>query len=39
MLPDVNDDYDVHSMASINKQLATLDTAGQKTRDIFKMLG
>lgn len=39
MLPDINDDYDVHSMASINKQLATLDTAGQKTRDIFKMLG
>ena len=39
MLPDVNDDYDVHSMASINKQLATLDTSGQKTRDIFKMLG
>ena len=39
MLPDINDDFDVHSIASINKQLATLDTAGTKTRDIFKMLG
>ena len=39
MLPDINNDYDVHSIASINKQLATLDTAGTKTRDIFKMLG
>lgn len=39
MLPDMNDDYDVHSLASVNKQLATLDTAGTKTRDMFKMLG
>ena len=39
MLPDINNDFDVHSIASINKQLATLDTAGTKTRDIFKMLG
>lgn len=39
MLPDMNDDYEVHSLASINKQLATLDTAGTKTRDMFKLLG
>ncbi len=39
MIPDMNDDYDVHSLASVNKQLATLDTAGTKTRDMFKMLG
>lgn len=39
LLPDMNDDYDVHSLASVNKQLATLDTAGTKTRDMFKMLG
>lgn len=39
MLPDMNNDYDVHSLASVTKQLATLDTAGTKTRDMFKMLG
>ena len=39
MLPDMHDDYEVHSLASINKQLATLDTAGTKTRDMFKLLG
>lgn len=39
MLPDLHNDYEVHSMASINKQLAELDTAGTKTRDMFKLLG
>ena len=39
LLPDMNNDYDVHSLASVNKQLATLDTVGTKTRDVFKMLG
>lgn len=39
MLPDMNNDYDVHSLASVEKQLATLDTSGTKTRDMFKMLG
>ena len=39
LLPDMNNDYDVHSLASVEKQLATLDTSGTKTRDIFKMLG
>lgn len=39
LTPDINSDYEVHSMASINKQLAELDTAGTKTRDIFKLLG
>lgn len=39
MLPDMNNDFEVHSLASVNKQLATLDTVGSKTRDMFKMLG
>lgn len=39
MLPDMNNDFDVHSLASVNKQLATLDTSGTKTRDMFKLLG
>ena len=39
MLPDMNNDFDVHSIASVEKQLATLSTAGSKTREIFKLLG
>ena len=39
LLPDINNDYDVHSLASVNRQLASLDTMGTKTRDMFKMLG
>jgi hypothetical protein len=39
LLPDMYNDYDVHSLASVEKQLATLDTSGTKTRDMFKMLG
>lgn len=39
MLPDQNNDYDVHSLASVQKQLASLDTSGARTRDMFKLLG
>ena len=39
MSPDLHDDYEVQSISAINKQLATLDTAGSKTRDIMKLLG
>ena len=39
MLPDMNNDYDVHSLAAVNRQLAQLDTMGTKTRDVFKILG
>ncbi len=39
LLPDMNNDFDVHSLASVQKQLATLDTSGTKTRDMFKLLG
>jgi hypothetical protein len=38
LLPDLHNDFDVHSLASVNRQIAALDTSGQKTRDIFKML-
>lgn len=38
LLPDMNNDFDIHSLASVNKQLAQLDTAGTKTRDMFKLL-
>ena len=39
LLPDIHNDYEIHSLASVKKQLATLDTAGDKTRDMFKLLG
>lgn len=39
LLPDQNNDFDVHSLAAVQKQLATLDTSGTKTRDMFKLLG
>ena len=39
LLPDLHNDYEVHSIASVNKQLAMLDTSGSKTRDMFKLLG
>ena len=39
LIPDIHNDYEVHSLSSVNKQLSLLDTAGTKTRDIFKLLG
>lgn len=39
IFPDYHNDYEVHSLAAIKKQLAMLDTAGTKTRDIMKILG
>lgn len=38
LLPDLHGDFEVHSLASVNKQLASLDTAGVKTREVFKVL-
>ena len=38
LLPDMHNEYDVHSLGSVNRQIASLDAAGVKTRDIFKML-
>lgn len=39
LMPDLHNDYEVHSLASVNKQISLLDTSGTKTRDMFKLLG
>lgn len=39
LMPDLHNDYEVHSLGSVNKQLSMLDTSGTKTRDMFKLLG
>ena len=39
MFVDLHNDFEVHSLASLKKQIATLDTAGTKTKDMFKLLG
>lgn len=38
LLPDINNDFEIHSIASINKQIATLDTTGAVAREIPKLL-
>lgn len=38
LLPDLHNDYEVHSFASVNKQISLLDTTGSKTKEIFKVL-
>ena len=38
LLPDISHEYEVQSMASVNKQIAMLDSASDKTREVFKML-
>lgn len=38
LLPDISREYEVMSMASVNKQIAMLDSASDKTREVFKML-
>ena len=39
LLPDLNNDYEIHSLAAVQKQISKLDTSGTKTRDMFKLLG
>lgn len=39
LLPDLNNDYEIHSLAAVQKQISMLDTSGTKTRDMFKLLG
>ena len=36
--PDINNDFDVQSLDSVNKQIAELSTAGKSVMDIFKAL-
>lgn len=38
LIPDLHNDFEIHSIASVNKQLSMLDTSGSKTREVFKML-
>lgn len=37
-IPELHGDWEIHSLASVEKQLAELSTAGSKTRDLFKLL-
>lgn len=39
LCPDMHSDYEVHSLGAVKKQMASLDTVGTKTRDMFRMLG
>jgi hypothetical protein len=36
--PDMNNDFDVQSLDSVNKQIAELSTAGKSVMDVFNML-
>lgn len=38
LLPDINNDYDVQSIASINKQIETLDTSNTVSREVNKLM-
>ena len=37
-IPELYKDWEIHSLASVEKQLAELSTAGSKTRDLFKLI-
>lgn len=39
LTPDLHNTFEIHSMASVTKQLSMLDTSGVKTRDVMKLLG
>lgn len=38
LMPDIANDYEVHSLASVNKQLATLDTSNSVSREVSRMM-
>lgn len=38
LLPDINNDYEIHSLASIQKQIETLDTANAVSREVKRMM-
>ena len=38
LLPDINNDYEVQSLASVQKQIATLDTSGTVSGEVAKMM-
>lgn len=39
LMPDLHSDFEIHSLASVTKQLSMLDTSGTKVRDMLKALG
>lgn len=39
LLPDLHDEFDVHSLSSVNRQLATLDTDAKANKEFNRMLG
>ena len=38
LLPDISSEYDVHSLASVNRQIAQLDINGQKGKEFSKFM-
>lgn len=38
LTPDIHKDFEVHSLASVNKQLAMIDSSSAASREIFKVL-
>ena len=38
LMPDINKEFEVHSMASLNKQLATLDVSSDVARNVMKTM-
>jgi hypothetical protein len=38
LLPDISSEYDVHSLASVNRQIAQLDINGQKGKEFAKFM-
>lgn len=38
LMPDINNDFEIHSMSSLNKQLATLDVSGDVARNAMKTI-
>lgn len=39
LIPDQSKTFEIHSMGSLNKTMSELDTAGAKTRQMFKLMG
>lgn len=39
MTPDLHNDYEIHSIASVTKQLSVLDSTGVTTKEISKLFG
>ena len=38
LLPDINKNFDVQSLAAVQKQIATLDTSGTVSREVSRLM-